>query len=303
MRKVRCSYCGEIFSVEEEKETIYCPKCFKELSFKQAKKNLGSYIGRTFNNALIELNEATEYENAAKHFQIVLDVYPNDVGAAKGLVISTLLMSTVRQSYIKESLDNLNRYKDTLEINNLSLEDTYKFVDKINDYLKLYVTTLKQRLSDDNHFYEQKGYDIYINAVNDVIDYENSLINLYFSKRKLPHEPSLNKEIIENNIKILKKELKNKYSIETSPLHKLDSEVKECYIEDIIFADNSHLFKLKNNYLICFISFFLLFIIGIILIFALPNRLLIGVPITCVGLFLATLFFLLDINVIKKLSQ
>lgn len=303
MKKIRCSYCGEIFDVDEDKEIVYCPKCYKDLNVNSSLKNLSNYVSKHFSNALLELNEATEYQKAVQNFQIVLDIYPNDIDAIKGLILSSLLSSTIRKSFIKESLHNLIRYKDKLEINNLSIENILEFVKKINDYLDQYIKVMKERLSSDDHFYEEKGLLLYKNALKDVIDYKEVLVDTFFKNRKLPHNEIINKKKIEQQIKSLKDEYKLNIAVETNPLYRLDTDIKECYIDDNVFPNNKKLFKQKTTFLVLFLIFFLIMVIGIILIFVLPNRLLIGVPLTSIGFICSLIFLLIDILIVKKLSQ
>lgn len=303
MSKVRCSYCGEIFDCDDSNQIIYCPKCFKELSLLSSKKNLGSYVAKHLSTALIELNEEKDYSSALKDFQIVLDVYPTDFDAAKGLVLSSLYCSTVRKSFIQESLDNLIRYKNALEINNVSFETIINFVKELNSSLDIYLSTLKKRLSKDDYFYEDNGLKLYLQSVKISILYKQQLIDLYFLNRKIPLSENINKSILEKQIKALKDELKIEYHIESNPLYLLNTNVKECYIEDTIFNDNKKLFKSKKTFLILFIIFFILFIVGIILIFVLPNRLAIGVPVASVGFLNSFIFLLIDILIVKKISQ
>ncbi len=303
MRKIRCSYCGEIFNVDDDKEIVYCPKCYKDLNVNYSVKNLSNYIAKHFSNAITELNESTEYQKAVNNFQAVLDIYPNDIDAIKGLILSSLLCSTIRKSYINESLHNLIRYKDKIQINNLSIEDTLEFAQKINNYLDLYIDTMKKRLSNDGHFYEEKGLFLYKKALKDVIDFKGVLIDFFFTNRKLPHDEVLSKKKIEKQIKFLKEELNKNVAVETNPLYRLDTDVKECYILDTIFPDNRKLFKQKTSFLILFLVFFFIMVIGIILIFVLPKKLLIGVPLTSIGFVCSLLFLIIDIFIVKKLSQ
>ena len=303
MSKVRCSYCGEIFECDDNNQVIYCPKCFKQLSLSSAKKNLGNFVSKHLSKASIELNEQKDFLSASKDFQIVLDVYPNDFDAAKGLVLSTLYCSTVRKPFIQESLDNLIRYKNALEINNISFETIINFVKELNSSLDLYLSTLKKRLSKDDYFYEENGLKLYLQSLKVSIIYKEQLIDLYFSNRKIPLSENINKSILEKQIKTLKEELKKEYHVESNPLYLLNTNIKECYIEDIVYKDNKKLFRNKKTFLILFIVFFVLFIAGVCLIFALPNRLAIGVHIASVGFISSFIFLLIDILIVKKISQ
>lgn len=303
MRKIRCQFCGEIFEVEDDAVNIYCPKCFKYMSSSSGQKNLGVYVSKAFNQATIDLYESTEYLKARNNFQAVLDIIPNDKDAAEGLVLSTLLSSTLRKPLIKESLNELIRYQDALKIGQISIDRASSFIVKINDYLDLYTKTLRERLFDKDHFFEEKGKNLYLEAVKDVSLYKSMLIELYLKERILPTKFHLTKEDLENQIYILKLEEKANYTVESNLLHQLDSDVKEIRIDDIVFKDNRKAYKNRHISLIMAIISIAIFVTGIILIFLMPNRLLIGVPTLLIGLLLSFIFVIIDIFNKKKLLR
>src|SRR5574344_556232 len=227
MKKILCPLCGEIINVEDDKETIYCPKCFKNLSVEQGQKHLGLFVQKHFNLATSELYEATEYKKAAKDFQKVLDIIPDDFEAAEGLVLSTIMMSTIRSTHIKEAMHELQRYQDTLSISSVAIEKSGIFVKRVNEYLDQYHDVLKHRLMNkDNRFYEVKGEQIFKKVVQEIIDFKMVLIEAYFKSRKLPVKSNVTKEKLNKDIASLQKELTIDYAVESSPFHLLFTDVK-----------------------------------------------------------------------------
>lgn len=292
MIKIKCPYCGEIIETDTTDDKLYCPKCFKNISIEQGKKHLSTYISKNLELAKKELNVSTEYEKAYDDFTKVIEVVADDYDAATGLVLSSLLISTVRINNLKKSMEELSKYQDILQFNQIDIEHTVHFVILINDYLNIYVDTLYERLSNKGHFYEEKGKDIYITAVNDAINYKRMLIDLYLSKRKISNKYPISETSLNNEIDKLESKKNEHYKIKHNPLHLLDVDIKECRIKDIVFKDVRKVYKNRNVSLVWAIIFLAIFAAGISLIFSLPKRLLIGVPVCAFG-FIGSLIFLI----------
>lgn len=303
MKKIMCPSCDKVVDATDFNDKLYCPHCFKNISVEQGRKHLDSFIFKHLNLGRKMLNEASEYKKARENFMLVLEVIDDDVEASEGLVLSTLLMSTVRTSFVKEANEELIRYKNVLKAHKYTIDRTADFVDKLNSYLDEYVLTLEKRLSDGNRFYETKGKELYFKALDDVIHFKKTILNLYFEERKLSLSGSLNEEKLKKDIANLSKKRKAYYYIETSPLHLLDTDVKECYISDQIFKDVRRYYKLTNRLLITSLISSFFFVLGIILIFALPKKLIIGV--TFAGIFglLTIVLFIIEVIYQKKLTQ
>ncbi len=303
MKKIMCPSCNEIIDYDGHDSRIYCPHCFKNISIEQSSKHLANHVLKHSELGNKMLFEATEYQKARNHFQLVLNVYDDDFDAAKGLVLSTILMSTIRTSFINEAKEELIRYKKALKVNKLTIEDVSKFIKKVNDYLDEYVSTLRNRLSHNNHFYEELGRELYLKALNDVIGFKEVIMSFYFSSRSLPLNGELDKDTLKKQIDDLKKKASKKYAVESNPLHKLDSDVYETKIEDVIFKDVRNLYNNKTRIFFANMISLFMVIIGVFLIFYFPTKLLIGVPIA--GLFALTSIVLLIAQLVvdHKLNQ
>jgi len=283
MHKLLCPTCNHVIETDQE-EFTYCPNCFKKVSIEQGERNLSIFVSRHLYLGKVELKQATEYKKAIEDYKKVLEVEPTNFEASEGVVFASLYSSTLREPHLKDANELLIQYKDTLRIQSMNFERSVEFIEKLNSDLVYYKDEVTKRLKGDEGFYEEDGLKLYKSIVNDLIAFKETIVDLYFSDRKFPSKSSLTKESLLLDIKNLKNELKTKYSVESNPLHKLNTSVDETYIRDDIFKDNRELYK-KRNSAIRFIFYTLsLMIVGIILIFALPSKLLIGVPIASVGL-------------------
>lgn len=303
MKKILCPSCDQIIEVENETEKLYCPHCFKYISFESGKRHLSSYVTRNFELARRMLYEATEYAKARNYYQNILDVYQDDVEAAEGLIVSTILLSTVRVSYLKEANDELLRYKLTLKVNKLTLENSQKFVEEIDGYVDEYVKTLAKRLSNNHRFYEKEGKELYLKAVKDAIRFKESLITIFFSDRALAIKCKVNKTTLKKDIEKLKARLNGTYHVESNPLNLLHTDIEEAYIPDTIFRDCRKLYKSKNTLMVWNLITFFLSGVGIFLIFYYSSFLLIGVPIASFFGLISLVLLIIQIVVQKKLNR
>lgn len=303
MKKILCPSCNNIIEVENETEKLYCPHCFKNISFESGRKHLSNYVSRNFELARRMLNEATDYAKARTYYQNVLDIYQDDVEASQGLIVSTILLSTVRTSYIKEATNEILRYKNTLKVNKLTIDNSQKFIEKIDGYVDEYISTLSKRLSNNRTFYEKEGKELYLHAVKDGIRFKETLLSIFFSERAFPLKCAVNKTTLKKDIEKLKNRLNSPYSIESNPLNLLHTDVEEAYIPDIIFKDSKKLYQSRNRLMISNIITFFLFGLGVFLIFYMPNRLLIGVPIASFFALVSLILFIIQIVVQRKLNR
>ena len=303
MKKIMCPCCDEIIDYDGSDARIYCPHCFKNISIEQSLKHLANYVSKHSEIGNTMLFEASEYKKARSHFQLVLNVYDDDFDAAKGLILSTILMSTVRSSFIAEAKEEMIRYKDALKVNKLNIEEVTNFIKKVNDYLDEYVTVLKMRLSLNNHFYEEIGKQLYLNALKDVIAFKEVILSFYFSSRSLPLNGQLDKATLKKQIDELKTKLARKYPLESNPLHKLDSDVNETRVEDTIYRDVRKLYQSKTKIFFANIASLLLLFVGIFLIFYFPGKLLIGVPIAGFFALISIALLICQLIVDHKLNQ
>lgn len=292
MKKIVCEYCEEIISVEGEEETVYCPKCLKEVNVKLAEKRLPLFKDKRYEQAVTQLEVSTEYDKAAQGFLKVLEIEPERMDAIKGLILSTLYQSTVRKSFIKATNEVFKKYKDILE---LLPEDFDEFINRVNGDINFYLNELKDRLIDYDHFFEEEGKKLFISTAEEIIDFKKTLVNSIYSKEI--------KSDIQKEINELRDLLKKDMYIESSPFHHLSTASKEALIKDKIFKDVVKAYKQRKRILATFIASFGLLAAGILLIFLLPSYLLIGVPITSLGFILTLVFGITYLSIERKLKK
>lgn len=302
MIKIMCPSCDELLEVNETQEKLYCTKCFKNISIEQGKKYLVNYINKHTSLAFRYLNVATEYKKAREEFEKVVKLVSGDPTIIEGLIKSTLLMSTLRHSYISESLNYLNQYYDVLQHDIFSNNKRLIFIEEINQYLNTYIKTLEERLMDEDRFYELEGKNIYLKVIDEVKEYKQRIIDLYFINRNFTVKSSLTRARLEKDLNILTHKKNINYGIQSSPFHLLNTSVVECYINDQIFLDNRKLYKSRNIIIVWSLILFLIQCIGIMFIFLLPKRLLIGVPIAVIGFIGTITLLIIRIFIQKKLK-
>ena len=291
MKKIVCEYCEEIIEVGDNEETIYCPKCFKEVNVKLAEKRLPLFKDKRFELANTQLNVATEYEKAAQGFKKVLEIEPENFEAIRGLIISTLYQSTIRKSHIKDTHEIFKSYKSLLE---LLPDDFDDFINKVNDEINYYLGELQDRLIDYDHFYEDEGKKLFYSTSEEIIDFKKTLVNNVNSKE--------DKSKIQKEINELRDLLKKDLYVESSPFHVLNTSSKEAYIPDIVFKDVRKAFKQRKRFRALFIASFGLMVVGILLIFILSSYLIIGVPIASLGFILTLVFGITYLGIERKLN-
>ena len=291
MKKIVCEYCEEIIEVEDKEETIYCPKCFKEVNVKLAEKRLPIFKDKRFELANTQLNVATEYEKAAQGYKKVLEIEPENFEAIRGLILATLYQSTIRESHIKSTHEIFKSYKSLLE---LLPEDFDDFINKVNDEVNYYVGELKDRLIDYDHFYEEEGKKLFYETSEEIIDFKKTLVNNVNSKE--------DKSKIQKEINELRELLKKDFYVESSPFHVLNTTSKEAYIPNTVFKDVRKAFKQRKRFRALFIASFGLMIVGILLIFILSSYLVIGVPIASLGFILTLVFGITYLGIERKLN-
>ena len=291
MKKIVCEYCEEIIEVGDNEETIYCPKCFKEVNVKLAEKRLPLFKDKRFELANTQLNVATEYEKAAQGFKKVLEIEPENLEAIRGLIISTLYQSTIRKSHIKDTHEIFKSYKSLLE---LLPDDFDDFINKVNDEINYYLGELQDRLIDYDHFYEDEGKKLFYSTSEEIIDFKKTLVNNVNSKE--------DKSKIQKEINELRDLLKKDLYVESSPFHVLNTSSKEAYIPDVVFKDVRKAFKQRKRFRALFIASFGLMVVGILLIFILSSYLIIGVPIASLGFILTLVFGITYLGIERKLN-
>jgi len=293
-KKIVCAVCGEIIEIDTNEETTYCPKCSKLINVAQGEKYLSMLVVRYFNFGMHYLNITTEYEKAVESFKKVLEYNSNELESIHALAISLVSASTTRNSRLLESLDVLKQYKDKINVTNYNIESVIEFLKKIISLLDLYKTSLENNLMERSLFYEEKGREIYIKALNDILEYKTFLKETYYTKRRYSSDSSISLDSLNVSIEIIKTQLSKEYKVMGHPEKMLDSLEETTLIPDRIFKDNLKLYKKRKKVIVAEIISLVCFVIGIILIFALPKKLAIGIPTT--GFFLLTSIILIIVS-------
>lgn len=293
-KKIVCAVCGEIIEIETKEETTYCPKCSKLINVAQGEKYLSMLVVRYHNFGMHYLNITTEYEKAAESFKKVLEYDPNELESIHALAISLICSSTTRYSKLQNSLDVLKQYKDKINISNYNIESVMNFLKKVFSLLDQYKTTLENYLMNGGLFYEEKGKELYIKALNDILEYKLFLKDVYYAKRRYTSDSKISISSLNESIEIIKTQLASEYVVMGHPEKMLDSINEDTSIPERIFKNNFGLYKKRKTIIGFEIISLLCLLVGIILIFALPKKLAIGIPVS--GFFLLTSIILIIVN-------
>ena len=293
-KKIVCAVCGEIIEIETKEETTYCPKCSKLINVAQGEKYLSMLVVRYHNFGMHYLNITTEYEKAVESFKKVLEYDPNELESIHALAISLICSSTTRYSKLQNSLDVLKKYKDKINISNYNIESVMNFLKKVFSLLDQYKTTLENYLMNGGLFYEEKGKELYIKALNDILEYKLFLKDVYYAKRRYASDSEISISSLNESIEIIKTQLAGEHVVMGHPEKMLDSINEDTSIPERIFKNNFELYKKRKTIIGFEIISLLCLLIGIILIFALPKKLAIGIPITI--FFFLTSLILISIN-------
>lgn len=298
-KKIVCAVCGEIIDIDTDEETTYCPKCSKLINVAQGEKYLSMLVVRYFNFGNHYLNLTTEYDKAIESFKKVLEYDSTELESIHNLAISYLCSSTLRNSKIQDSLNVLKKYKDEISINNYNIDIVVDFLKRITALLDKYKITLENYLMSGTFFYEEKGKQIYTQALKDILEYKTFLKDVYYSKRRFSSDTSISLKSLESSIEIINVQLSKNYQVMIHPEKMLDSISDSTLIPDRIFKDNYALYN-KSKHVTAFMIISLLCLLtGIILIFALPKKLAIGIPVA--SFFLITSLVLIISK--RKLKQ
>lgn len=292
-KKIVCAVCGEIIEIDTNEETTYCPKCSKLINIAQGEKYLSMLIVRYFNFGMHYLNITTEYEKAVESFSKVLEYDPNELESIHLLAVSILCCSTTRKSKIKESLEILRNNKDKINISNYNIESIINFLRRIFSLLNLYKISLENNLMGGALFYEESGKQLYIQALKDILEYKLFLKEIYYGKRRYSADTEISFKSLDESINILNTQLSKNYQVMGHPEKMLDSIDEATIIPDRIFKDNFKIYKKRKCVNVLEVISIVCLIVGVVLIFALPKKLAIGIPTT--GFFLLTtvvLFFI-----------
>lgn len=294
-KKIVCAVCGEIIEIDTDEETTYCPKCSKLINVAQGEKYLSMLVVRYYNFGMYYLNITTEYDKAVDSFKKVLEYCPSEIESIHALAISLICSSTTRYSKIPDSLEILKQYKEYINITNYNIESAINFLKKVNEVLNKYKNGLENNLMSGEIFYEEKGKELYLKTLNDILEYKTFLKDVYYQKRRYSSDSSISLNALEESIEIVKNQLTKDYQVMPHPEKMLDSINEDTSINERIFKNNFSLYKKRKRVIAFIIMSLICLIVGVILIFALPKKLAIGVPIT--------LFFLLTSIVLIIVSK
>lgn len=293
-KKIVCAVCGEIIEVDTNEETTYCPKCSKLINIAQGEKYLSMLIIKNYNFGMHYLNITTEYEKAADSFRKVLEYDPTEIDSIQALAISLICCSTVRYSKIQDSLEALKKYRENINITNYNIDTAVTFLQKVFTLLNQYKTTLENYLMGGTLFYEEKGKNLYIKALNDILEYKLFLKEVYYGKRRYSSDSLISLKTLDESIEILKVQLSKDYQVMGHPEKMLDSINESTSIPERVYKNNFKLYKKRRKIIGAEIISYLCLFVGIVLIFALPKKLAIGIPTS--GFFLLTSIVLTLLN-------
>lgn len=302
-KKIVCAVCGEIIEIETNEETTYCPKCSKLINVAQGEKYLSMLVVRYHNFGMHYLNITTEYEKAVESFKKVLEYDPNELESIHALAISLICSSTTRYSKLQNSLDVLKQYKDKINISNYNIESVMNFLKKVFSLLDQYKTTLENYLMNGGLFYEEKGKELYIKALNDILEYKLFLKDVYYAKRRYTSDSKISISSLNESIEIIKTQLASEYVVMGHPEKMLDSINEDTSIPERIFKNNFGLYKKRKTIIGFEIISLLCLLVGIILIFALPKKLAIGIPVSGFFLLTSIIFIIVNKSLKKKLLK
>ena len=302
-KKIVCSVCGEIIEIDDDSEMVYCPKCSKPINVLQGEKYFNLLIFRYYNLGVSQLYNQTDYEKAIESFKKVVELNPSELSAVHGLALATLLTSTLRESHLQDSLKVLKDAEEYIKINSYNIDSIIKFLQDTNKYLEEYKLTLENRLMAGGLFYEERGKELYVQALKNMLAYKEFIKAKYYVRRHYPNDSKITINDLNKQIEILKNQLEKDYPVMITPSKSLDSDKEEMLIIDRIFKDNRKIYKRKTHMTIWTIISFVILVAGIILIFALRNYLIIGVSVAGLGLLLFLIFSIVGSSLKRRLAK
>ncbi len=305
-KKVICPYCQSVNEPLENDSIIYCKVCSKAFNVEQGARLYSMLLLRYMNNGNNELYGSTNYQKAIDNFTNVLKLDEHFLDAILGLIKATLYSSTISKSKMDDFLELLKHYDADLDFTKkddfVRLSEFYK---EILFALNRYEQVLFERLFDSaNHYYEKEGLEIYRAFLSKYIVTVEGFLTKFASNQELYKALGTDEEALKQQLKIVKTKYNEKYPpfVGDKP-YSLKSTDKKTSINQVIFKDNRHLYKSRNISLVMMLIFILILIVGVILIFTIPQKLLIGVPIMGVGLLGTVIAYITNIVLKRKLFK
>lgn len=298
MKKVVCPYCNKLNLVDEKEEIIYCKECSKAFNLKQGENLYAIYEVRYLNKANNELYVATNYLNAEKYYLKLLELDNDYLDGIIGVLLAKLYQSQLFSSTLKDVLKLLENYKNHLIFeskSNIKLGEEFllRFINGLNSFEQ---AILKNLRNDQQEFYNDNCLKFYLNYLGDTLELMSILSKVFDQEIFLKFLKDKNISFAEK-IYAIKAKLNNNYAIHYPPIYNIEK------IKTQIFLDNRKLYKMRNIAIICLIISLLIVIVGIILIFSISDKLLIGVPIMGAGLLFTIICYILNIVFKRKLFK
>lgn len=297
MKKVLCPYCNRLNLVDEQEEIIYCKECSKAFNLKQGENLFSIFEIRYLNKANNELYVATNYPNAEKFYLKLLELDNTYLEGIIGVLLSKLYQSQLFSSTLKDVNKLLKAYGSGFNFsdNNLKLIDEFliRMMNGLNTFGSAILCHLRNA---EQKFYNENCLKFYLDFLQDTLTIVETLKEIFNDEQILNFLKE--KHIsFEEKILAIKTKLMENYPLAYPPIYEIND------IKTQIFADNRRLYKMRNIAIICLIISLLIVILGVILIFALSDKLLIGVPIMGAGVLLTIVCYILNIVFKRKLFK
>lgn len=309
MKKIICPQCQKIVDVDKENEIIECKECKKSFSFESGITFTKLYIKRLFKTANQYESNAFSYKEAYECYEEILLFDPNNLDAILGKLLNMIKMSTFKNNYLIQFINEFNTYDIILENKTYIrighfFEEVYKAVYK---YYSFNVSLLemcneKEKEIIYKNFLEiEETYKLINENINLFTDTEYN-DSIYISKEVIfSEEEQIKKYINDSQIYKISKQLND------TIIYTNDSKIiyKDFNIEnynDIVDLDVFKINKSTNTYKAVFmflILFFIVAFIGFILLLTQENKI-IGYTLLGSGIGLFGITYLLFLFFRKK---
>jgi predicted RNA-binding Zn-ribbon protein involved in translation (DUF1610 family) len=304
--KIICPSCKEVIDADDDLYSLYCPICSKQFRYEKGKNLFEKKYSSLTKKGYRELFRVFDYKGSFRDYYKAFLMDTRSYKTLLGTLISGIKSSTIRQSNIHFCVDLLSNNFDIIYVNKDNCGEISSSFFIMNSDLDYYLSILKERLSYDNNFFEEEGLKLYLTAVKEVAAFKELYLKLLEKFNfDIPLDFFNKSTDIQNDLIKLKSLIDTKYSInptKNNPHLLSTKENSDTGVLDLVFQNMNKIYRKHVSYIALMGISLLLSASGVVLIFLLPHRLLIGVPIASLFFALFLIFFFLFSKLHKQYS-
>ena len=288
-----CPYCKNhnYFLVNPEAMSCFCGTNMHQISPAEAINKYNSYVDDLITKANDTLEVVGNSDLAYQEFADVIELDDSIIYAYLGRILCLIYMSKVRKSHINDARVLLETTAEESFRKTSDFPMVISFLRKIVKVTEEYLEGVYKKLSLKTYCYDKKCLKLYLTHVNEVKEFENSILEIVTSiKKKYSNEKvdillNLLDELITSKERLLNEEhilaqgehykvskinpnceveielIENKHTdtkLSRYRLSSLDSSNKKAkYIKDDVFKDYTAIIRSRKVVLAWFILFYI----------------------------------------------